>query len=79
VIFRVLRIVVKCSCFDTPCRAILKKQRCLFPKTENRKVKQVLFGGWYQWEGRGYKERVKEAECSGNIMYLCMKVKNETC
>jgi hypothetical protein len=32
-------------------------------------------GGWYQWEGRGYKERVQEGECSGNIMYSCMKMK----
>jgi hypothetical protein len=23
----------------------------------------------YQWEGIGYKERVKEAECNENIMY----------
>jgi hypothetical protein len=30
----------------------------IFSKMENRKVKQVLSGGWYQWEGRGYKERV---------------------
>jgi hypothetical protein len=28
-----------------------------FSKTENRKVKQVLSEGWYQWEGGGYKER----------------------
>jgi hypothetical protein len=27
------------------------KQKCLFSKTENRKVKQVLSGVWYQWEG----------------------------
>jgi hypothetical protein len=26
-----------------------------FPKTEDRKVKQVLSWGWYQW--RAYKER----------------------
>jgi hypothetical protein len=43
-------------------------------KMETRKVKQVLFGDWYQWEGEEYKERVKEAECSGNIMYSCMKI-----
>jgi hypothetical protein len=34
----------------------------------NRKIKQVLFGGWYQWEWGGYKESVKEAEFSGKIM-----------
>jgi hypothetical protein len=27
---------------ETPCIAILNKQRCLFSKMENRKVKQVL-------------------------------------
>jgi hypothetical protein len=26
---------------------------------ENRKVKHILYVGWYQWEGEGYKERVK--------------------
>jgi hypothetical protein len=41
---------------------------------ESRKVKQVLPGGWYQWEGRRYKERVKEGEYDGNIMYSCMKM-----
>jgi hypothetical protein len=50
----------------------------LFKKTENRKVKQVLSRGWYQWKGGGYKERVKEAECNENIMYSCMKWKNKT-
>jgi hypothetical protein len=25
-----------------------------------RKVKQVLSGGWHQWEGGRYKERVQE-------------------
>jgi hypothetical protein len=29
-----------------------------FTKTENRKAKYFLAGGWYLWEGRGYKERV---------------------
>jgi chitinase len=29
-----------------------------FSKMEDRKVKQVLSGGWHQWEGGGYKERV---------------------
>jgi hypothetical protein len=36
----------------------LNKQKCLFSKTENRKVKQVPSGGWYQWEEGGYKEKV---------------------
>jgi hypothetical protein len=25
---------------------------------------------WYHWNGEGYKER---GECSGNIMYSCIK------
>jgi hypothetical protein len=25
---------------------------------ENRKAKQVLSVGWYQWEGEKYKERI---------------------
>jgi hypothetical protein len=29
-----------------------------FSKLERKKVKQVLSGGWYQWEWGGYKERV---------------------
>jgi hypothetical protein len=33
------------------CIDILNKQKCV----ENKKVKQVLSGGWYQWEGGGYK------------------------
>jgi hypothetical protein len=40
------------------CIAILNRQKCLFSKMENRKIKQVLSGGWCQWEGRGYKEKV---------------------
>jgi hypothetical protein len=27
---------------------------------EDRKVNQVLTGGWHQWEKGGYKERVQE-------------------
>jgi hypothetical protein len=46
----------------------------LFSKTANRKIKYVLSGSWYPWEEVGYKERVKEAEYSGNIMYSCMKM-----
>jgi hypothetical protein len=29
-----------------------------FTKTENEKVKQVLYEGWHQWEGGVYKETV---------------------
>jgi hypothetical protein len=41
---------------------------------ENRKAKLVLSEGWYQWEGGEYKERVKEGNCCGNILYSCMKM-----
>jgi hypothetical protein len=37
---------------ENPCIAILTKQKWFFAKTENKKVNQVLSGGWYQWEGR---------------------------
>jgi hypothetical protein len=36
---------------------------------KDRKIKQVLSGDWYQWERREYKERVKEDEHGGKIMY----------
>jgi hypothetical protein len=43
--------------------AILHKQNVIYfffsyTISENRKVKQILFGGWHQWEGGGHKERV---------------------
>jgi hypothetical protein len=41
---------------------------------KDRKVKQVLSGGWYQWEEGGYKERRKEDKCGGNVMYSCVKM-----
>jgi hypothetical protein len=46
---------------------------CFF-KDGGRKVKQVLSGGWYQWEGGGYKERMKEGGYGGYIIYSCMKM-----
>jgi hypothetical protein len=36
-------------------------------KTKDRKVKPFLSGDWYQWEQGGYKERLKESECGGNM------------
>jgi chitinase len=50
-----------------------------FTKMQTRKAKQVLSGGWHQWEGGGYKEgyrRVNMAEILGT--HVC-KQKNETC
>jgi hypothetical protein len=50
---RTLRICVECSQLIN---IQPKKSPC-----KNRKIKQVLTGGWYQWEAGGYKENVKEA------------------
>jgi hypothetical protein len=38
----------------------LKQTKFFFSKSENRKIKQILSGGWHQWEGGGYKKSVKE-------------------
>jgi hypothetical protein len=52
--------------------AILNKQKFLYSKIKNRKVKQVLSG--VGANGRAeYKERVMEGEYGGN-MYSCMKM-----
>jgi hypothetical protein len=37
-----------------------------------------MSGGWYQWEGGEYKQRVKEDEGSENIMYWSMKMEKMT-
>jgi hypothetical protein len=37
---------------------------------ENRKVKQVLSGGWYSGREGGYGERVKE----GDVVEICTHV-----
>jgi hypothetical protein len=37
-------------------------------------VKQVLSGGWYQWEEEGHKESMKKGKYGRNIMYSCMKI-----
>jgi hypothetical protein len=34
----------------------------------------VLSGGWFQWEGEGPKERVKNGKYGGNVRYLCIKM-----
>jgi hypothetical protein len=37
----------------------LKQIKIFFPqKTENRKAKWILSGGWYQWEGGGLRKGV---------------------
>jgi hypothetical protein len=42
---------------------------------KDRKVKQVLYGALYQWEGKGHKEKVKEGEYGRSTMHSCMKMK----
>jgi hypothetical protein len=37
---------------DNLSKLVFKKKN----KKQDRKVKQVLSGGWYQWEAGGYKE-----------------------
>jgi hypothetical protein len=45
-------------------------------KNKGQKGKRVLSGCWYQWDGEGWKEMVKEGKYGGNIMYLCMKMED---
>jgi hypothetical protein len=40
----------------------------------DRKGKQALSMGGYQWEGGGYKKRVKEDKYGEYILYSCMKI-----
>jgi hypothetical protein len=45
---------------ETPCIAILNKQKCLFSKAEDKKVKQVLSWGVVSVEGReGVRKRCR--------------------
>jgi hypothetical protein len=39
---------------------------------KDRKVKQVLSSGMYQWEAGGQKKRLKKGKYDGYILYLCM-------
>jgi hypothetical protein len=57
------------------------KTNVSFSKTEHRKVKQFLSRSrsWHEWEGGGYRERVQGGERGGNVMYSCVKRKNESC
>jgi hypothetical protein len=50
------------------------KEKNKHREQRTRKAKQDLSGCWYQWKGRGYRKIVKEAECSVNITYSCMKM-----
>jgi hypothetical protein len=42
---------------ETPSIVILNKKMTFF-KNRGQEGKTVLSGGWYQWQGEGYKERV---------------------
>jgi hypothetical protein len=42
---------------------------------KDRQVKQVLSGHWYQREGEGDKEIMKDNKYGGSSMYSCMKMK----
>jgi hypothetical protein len=55
---------------ETACVAILNKQKCLFSKMKDRKIKQVPFWCWYQWEWGGYREGVKKGKFGGNICLM---------
>jgi hypothetical protein len=41
---------------------------------KDRRVKQVLSRGGYQWEVRGQKERRNKGEYGGCILYSYMKI-----
>jgi hypothetical protein len=56
-----------------PCVAILNKQKCLFSKTDDKEVKQVLSGGWYQREREDIRKG-GEGKCGGNTIYSCTKM-----
>jgi hypothetical protein len=40
----------------------------------DRKEKQVLSRGWYQWEEGRHMIKVEEGEYDGNIMCSCVKM-----
>jgi hypothetical protein len=47
------------------------KQKCLFSKAEDRKVKYVVSGAFYQWEWGGYEERCRRVNI---VEILCTRV-----
>jgi hypothetical protein len=49
-----------------------------FPKTENRKVKQVLSGGWHQWEGEDVRKGCRRVNMVEYYVLMYEKWKNET-
>jgi hypothetical protein len=59
---------------ETPCIAIIYKQKCLLFKNRKQEVKQVLSGGWYQGEGAENQESVWEGEYGRSITYSLRKM-----
>jgi hypothetical protein len=58
----------------SPCGLVLQsylKQKCLFSNIENRRIIQILSGGWQLWEGGRY------GEYDRNIMYSCLKMEKQ--
>jgi hypothetical protein len=57
------------------CRDILNKQNCLFIfKNGDQESKIGPVWGLISVRGEKLKESVKKGECSGTIMYSCMKM-----
>jgi hypothetical protein len=54
---------------------LVYKQKCLFSKTENRKIKTDLVCGLTPVGEEG----IRKGWRSGNIVCSCMKMENETC
>jgi hypothetical protein len=42
---------------ETPCITIVNKNVFFLKKMKDKKVKQVLPRGWYQWDGEGIRKR----------------------
>jgi hypothetical protein len=63
---------------ETSCTGISNKQNCAFFKNGDQKVKQVLSGSWYQWDGEDIRKgcrRVTMVEYSV-LMYENGKIKS---
>jgi hypothetical protein len=58
---------------------MLNKQKCLLSKTKDWKVKQVLSGGWYQWQGEDKRKRCRRLNMVDILGTHVREWKNETC
>jgi hypothetical protein len=60
---------------ETLCIDLLSKQKKIFFKIGGQEGKTgPVWGASTSGRWGGYKERVGEGECSGNIMYSCMRI-----